>query len=251
MIKVVLLGAGNVGFHLFCAMHKHPQIEVIQWYNRSKRATQTFADQTAITNDINAIATADVYLMCIADDAIAEISDQLSHREGIIAHTAGSIPMEQLKMHKNYGVFYPLQSFSKQRAIDFSNLPFCLEANDQKNLNTLEQLAGCLSQNVKRVDSKQRKTLHLAAVFVNNFTNHMYTIGEQLCKENKLPFSLLEPLIVETTEKIKQLSPTDAQTGPALRNDQKTIDHHLAQLPSNLKELYKNLSKSIQHHYGQ
>ena len=251
MIKVVLFGAGNVGFHLFRAMYKHPEIDVIQWYNRSRSAMEPFADQTITTSDINTIATADLYLICVADSAITEISDHLTNREGIIAHTAGSIPMEELKNHTNYGVFYPLQSFSKQREIDFSNLPFCLEASDQKSLSTLEQLAACLSQNVHRVDSNQRKTLHLAAVFVNNFANHLFTIGEQLCEKDNLPFAILESLIVETTEKIKHLSPKEAQTGPALRNDQKTIDNHLAQLPPNLKQLYKNLTKSIQQHYGQ
>lgn len=251
MIKVIVLGAGNVGHHLFSAMHKHPQINVVQWYNKSIGPIEPFVDQTVITTDINTIATADIYLICITDSAISEVSNRLSNHKGIIVHTAGSIAMEELNNHENYGVFYPLQSFSKQREIDFSNLPFCIEANNQQSLEKLEQLAAHLSQNSHRVNSKQRKTLHLAAVFVNNFTNHMYAIGEKLCKENELSFTILEPLIDETTKKIKQLSPKDVQTGPALRNDQKTIDSHLAQLPPNLEQLYKNLTKSIQQHYGQ
>lgn len=251
MIKVVVLGAGNVGYHLFSAMHKHPQINVVQWYNKSISPIEPFEDQTVITTDINTITTADIYLICVADSAIAQLSNQLSHRKGIIAHTAGSIAMEQLNTHKHYGVFYPLQSFSKQREIDFSNLPFCLEASDQQSLNKLEQLAVYLSQNIHRVNSQQRKTLHIAAVFVNNFTNHLYAIGEKICEENDLPFAILEPLIIETAKKIEQLSPKDAQTGPALRNDQKTIDNHLVQLSPNLEKLYNNLTQSIQQHYGQ
>ena len=152
-----------------------------------------------------------------------------------------------LKTHKNHGVFYPLQTFSTQKSVDFANIPLCLEANKPEGLALLEQLAVKMGGPTHLIDSEQRKALHIAAVFVNNFTNHLYAIGESICQEHLVPFAVLQPLIAETADKIKSLSPLDAQTGPALRNDRNTLDNHLSLLTQEAqKKLYTSLTKSIQ-----
>ena len=157
--------------------------------------------------------------------------------------------MELLAQHKNHGVFYPLQTFSKQKAVDFQQIPLCLEANTENNLALLKQVASALGGPIHFIDSSQRKALHIAAVFVNNFVNHLYTVGAQLCEEHQVPFSVLQPLIAETADKIKTLPPQQAQTGPAVRGDQLVLNEHLNQLTkSTQKELYSLISAAIQQH---
>ena len=139
-----------------------------------------------------------------------------------------------------------LQTFTKNKKVDFSKVPFCLEAEDKNDYQLLEKLAKLLSEHIYNIDSEQRKRLHVAAVFVNNFTNHMYKIGNDICKENNIPFKILDTLIDETASKIKTLSPEKAQTGPAIINDEETIKNHLNLLSENKQEIYKLLTKSIQ-----
>ena len=149
------------------------------------------------------------------------------------------------------GAFYPLQTFTKEKELDFSNIPICIEAENQKDVSILSELAGYISKNVKEVSSTQRKSLHLAAVFANNFTNHLYQAAYDICDESNLSFDLIKPLIIETADKIRTLSPFEAQTGPARRNDTVTISDHIEMLANpNRKEIYSQLSKSIQKNYG-
>ena len=142
--------------------------------------------------------------------------------------------------------FILLQTFSKNREVNMSAVPICLEAHHESDIKILEKLAATVSEKVYQVDSERRKALHLAAVFVNNFTNHLYHIGQKICEDSKLPTSILQPLIQETVGKIEQLSPRDAQTGPARRGDDETIKKHLEQLDSSeYKEIYRVMSESI------
>jgi predicted short-subunit dehydrogenase-like oxidoreductase (DUF2520 family) len=199
---------------------------------------------------------ADLYLIAIKDSAIQEVLENLSLDENrMIVHTAGSVPMNILDgFSKNYGVFYPLQTFSKNRKIDFSDIPICIEANHPSSLMKLQELAGRLSGSVHQINSHDRKTLHLAAVFANNFVNHFYAIGESLLQDKRLNFDLLKPLIRETAKKTESLSPVDAQTGPAKRNDQTIINAHLKMLHDqpDLQKIYRLMSESIfQFHQNQ
>ena len=249
MINVVLLGAGNVGTHLYRALRKAKNIKLVQWYNRSLEVLNEANDQVNITNDLKCIAEADLYLVAVSDSALPEISQAIGQRKGLIAHTAGSISMSELNDHENHGVFYPLQTFSKQRQLDFSQIPLCLEANNEENLVLLKKVASALGGPIHIVDSVQRKALHIAAVFVNNFVNHLYTIGNELCSEHQLPFTVLLPLIEETANKISSLTPREAQTGPAKRGDTKILNEHLKQLNNpKQKEIYTLLSAAIQQH---
>ena len=247
MIKVVLLGAGNVGTHLCRALKNKEGLKLIQWYNRSLNSLEKESAAIAVTQDLNDIVEADLYIISVSDSAISAISKALEGKNGLIAHTAGSIPMEVLGAHKNHGVFYPLQTFSKQKEVDFSQIPLCLEANLSENLNMLKKVAHAIDGPVHLINSAQRKALHVAAVFVNNFTNHLYTIGEELCKAHKVPFSVLQPLIAETADKVRHLPPSLAQTGPAVRGDQKILDDHLQYLTQEShQKLYQLISASIQ-----
>jgi predicted short-subunit dehydrogenase-like oxidoreductase (DUF2520 family) len=162
-----------------------------------------------------------------------------------VVHTSGSFAMKDLKNTTSKGVFYMLQTFSKDKEVDFSVVPFCLEAEHTADYLLLEKVARVLGVKVYPINSEQRKALHVAAVFVNNFTNHLYKIGNDICKEHQVPFEILEPLIQETSEKIKTLSPEKAQTGPAIRNDEKTIKNHLELLQKEQQEIYKLITQSI------
>lgn len=250
MISVVILGAGNVAYHLSKAIQNTTNFEVVQIFNRTLTNIDPALSAIPATDNPKAIATADVYIIAVSDDFIETISEQLRDKKGLIVHTSGNTPMEVLNVHESYGVFYPLQTFSKSRTIDFSEIPICIEAHTDEHLNVLKALGKSLSNDVQEVSSAQRKGLHLAAVFVCNFVNHLYAIGAEICQENNLSFDVLKPLIVETANKVMDLSPSEAQTGPAKRNDKKTIKNHLKSL--NQKEhqkIYKLLSKAIKKNY--
>lgn len=247
MINVVLLGGGNVGVNLAKTLSNTKGVRLLQWYNRSSTVFQNIKTTGQTTTQLNAIVEADIYLICVSDTALTEVSSGLEQKKGLVAHTAGSVALDVLKTHDNFGVFYPLQTFSKQKEVDFSTIPLCLEANTEQNLALLTKLANAIGGPLHYIDSTQRKALHIAAVFVNNFTNHLYTIGAELCEEHQLPFSILQPLIAETADKIKTLPPRSAQTGPAARNDNGIIADHLQQLSKlQHQKLYQLISTSIQ-----
>ncbi|MGB1284483.1 MAG: Rossmann-like and DUF2520 domain-containing protein [Polaribacter sp.] len=228
MITVLLVGSGNVAYHLNNAFLKAEGVKVTQVNSRK----------------LDNIPKADVTIIAVSDDVIAEVSSKI--KNNFVVHTSGSFAMNDLKNKSNKGVFYMLQTFSKGKEVNFNEVPFCLEAENEKDLLLLQKLAKLVGKNVYKINSEQRKALHVAAVFVNNFTNHIYKIGNDICEENNVPFEILKPLIIETSEKIKELSPKKAQTGPAIRNDKKTIKNHLNLLDKNQQEIYKILTKSIQ-----
>ena len=247
MIKIVILGAGNVGTHLFRVFTQAKEVHVVQWYNRSLENIKQYPKEVAITDQLGHLEEADVYLVALSDDAIPITANELAPLKGIVAHTAGSVPMDVLKHHTNQGVFYPLQTFSKNRAVDFKSIPICIEANNDQNKETLTKLAHAIGENIHYINSTQRMGLHTAAVFVNNFTNHLYQVGAQICEEQEVPFDLLRPLIAETAVKIESITPKEAQTGPALRNDKTTLQKHMDQLSNPVfKNLYLTLTESIQ-----
>lgn len=249
MINVVLLGAGNVGVNLYKALSNAQGVRLVQWYNRSVISQDDFAITVPTNTQLDAIVAADIYLISVADSSIASISKALESKEGVIAHTAGSVHLELLRNHRNFGVFYPLQTFSKQKEVDFNSIPLCLEANSDENLEQLKKLARAMGGPIHLINSAQRKALHVAAVFVNNFSNHLYSIGEDLCTQHNVPFDVLQPLIAETAHKIISLPPSKAQTGPAARGDQTIIDDHLLYLTKeNHRRLYQLISESIQQH---
>lgn len=249
MLSVVILGTGNLAIHLFRAFSASTGARVVQVVGRNPESLRSFSAHVAITSDYAAIKDADVYLIAVKDEAITEVSHHLDGKKGVVVHTSGAVGMDALTP-ENRGVFYPLQTFTKGKDIDFGKVSICIEAKEEQSLALLKLLAHALSQNVHEVNSEQRKKLHLAAVFVNNFTNHLYGIGEEICEKEGLSFELLKPLILETAEKIQSMSPKEAQTGPARRNDQKSMQDHL-KLLNNDKHiaLYNLMSEAIKQVY--
>jgi len=249
MLSAVIIGAGNVATHLLHAFTQATTVEVVQLYARSKNSLLPYKNDVATTNLLEELAAADVYIIAVADDAITEVSQKLRLKNVLVVHTSGSVSINALDGNFRKGVFYPLQTFTKGTAVNFNTIPICLEAGQNEDLVILEKLASAISEAVYFIDSEQRENLHLAAVFVNNFTNHLYQIGQQICDQNKVPFEILKPLIRETAAKLSQVSPLEAQTGPAKRKDAKTIAKHLHQLPEKYKEIYSLLTKSISDTY--
>jgi predicted short-subunit dehydrogenase-like oxidoreductase (DUF2520 family) len=189
----------------------------------------------------------DLYLLAIPDAKVQGVADNLPDVNGIVAHTSGNTGMDSLSGFAKYGVFYPLQTFTRSREVDFSQVPVCLEACDDEVMGELTALAEKISGVVRQINSEQRQMLHLTAVMVNNFSNHLYHMAEELLTKNGLDFNLLRPLILESAAKVQQLSPTDAQTGPARRGDEPTIARHLELIENDpgLKALYELMSKQI------
>ncbi|HET8735292.1 MAG TPA: Rossmann-like and DUF2520 domain-containing protein [Pricia sp.] len=251
MITISILGTGKVAKHLCNGFTAVADVKVVQIIGRNTKALSAFGNGVHTSSDFLKIEDADIFVLAVKDDAIAEVSGYLEDKKGLVVHTSGSVSMDTLSNCGRYGVFYPLQTFSKNRTVDMATVPICWEARDQADGVLLQKLGGKISEKVHHVDSEQRRALHLAAVFVNNFTNHLYYIGQQICREKGLAFELLLPLIRETVDKLADLKPQDAQTGPARRGDAGTIEKHLQQLKnSEYKEVYKLLSESIGKLYG-
>jgi len=246
MIKIAIIGSGNVAQHLVAAFSENAETEVIQVFSR-KNVAFANVNPEKITSNFYDLRAADLYIIAVSDDAIAEVSAQLPFENRLVVHTSGSVAMEVLDPKNRKGVFYPLQTFTKNKPTDFKVIPIGLESQNAADYLLLEKVAKSISNAVFNISSEQRKALHVAAVFVNNFVNHLYKIGNDICTEHQIPFEILKPLITETAQKINTLSPDDAQTGPAKRNDQHTISAHLDFLSdANQKNIYNILTQSIQ-----
>lgn len=249
MIKISIIGSGNVAQHLIDAFAKNKAIDIIQVFSRNQNPISSNLDSAKITSDWNALQEADLYIIAVSDDAIAEVSSKLPFENRLVVHTSGSVSIHSLADKNRKGVFYPLQTFTKGKQVDFKTIPLCLETQFETDYQLLEQVAAMISNNLYKIDSDQRRALHVAAVFANNFTNHLYQIGSDICQQNNIPFDILKPLILETTQKIVSLSPKEAQTGPAKRNDISTIEAHESFLSDeNQSKIYKILTQSIQNH---
>jgi len=247
MIRVSIIGSGNVAFHLISALQKAETIELVQVCARSKQNIKSIIASEKIVSNVSDLQPVDLCIIAVSDDAISKISDSLPFNNKIVAHTSGSIAMSDLSSKNRRAVFYPLQTFSVQKAVDFSTIPICLETETKEDYVILEKVALAISKMTYAIDSQQRKALHVAAVFVNNFVNQLYQIGFEICSENNIPFDILKPLIAETAAKLETLRPLQAQTGPAKRKDDTTIASHLEFLKDeNRQAIYQLLTQTIQ-----
>lgn len=249
-MKVVCIGSGNVATH-FSTAFVAAGYELVQVWSKNQDHAVLLADQVGakgISVPAYIDLHADLYLIAIKDDAIPEMVQVLAEVNGLVVHTSGATDLDVFPASmKNYGVLYPLQTFSRTKALDFSKVPLCLEAKNEMVLSVLKKIALSLSPLVYEVNSAQRRILHLAAVFACNFSNHLYAIGQDILEKNQLDFEILRPLIMETAEKVQHAFPRDVQTGPAIRNDEQTLSKHkelLTGMPE-LQDLYETLSKSI------
>ena len=258
-MKITMIGAGNVGFHLGKRLFKKG-IAINQVYSRTRTPAQLLAKlvQAEGINDLRQINNqSDIYILAVKDDALAEVAQQLAEiptlSKKLVVHTSGAVPSTVLQPHfKKYGVFYPLQTFSKKKRISFKKIPICIDANKKKAKAVLLHLGNQISEEVHIIKDQERAILHVAAVFVNNFTNHLFHIAHQICQKEGLDFALLQPLIQETVYKIKDAAPYDMQTGPGRRGDRVTIQKHLTYLEKQVDyhNVYQLLSKRIEESYS-
>lgn len=250
--RIVLVGAGNVATHLGIAL-QHAGWEIVQVYSRTEASAQALAERLgtpAITSLQDICPDADIYMVMVKDAALGELLPVLveGKEDALFVHTAGSMPMDVWKGYAlRYGVFYPMQTFSKSREVDFASVSFFIEANNRSDAELLKMMAGTLGPKVYEATSEQRMYLHMAAVFACNFTNHMYALSAHLLKKNGLPFEAMLPLIDETARKVHELRPEDAQTGPAIRHDNNVMEKHLDMLANEprIRDMYGMISESI------
>jgi predicted short-subunit dehydrogenase-like oxidoreductase (DUF2520 family) len=231
-LQVVIIGAGNVGGHLAKRLEQQGvnvlQVLTRHWHKHEALHLQLNAQ--FITAFAEMTAKADVYILAVNDDSITAVAEQVERHIGhkFIAHTSGATPSTILSPYsKRYGILYPLQTFSEVRSQDWTNLPVCVDANTPEDLSLLHELATYLSPKVYDITDEQRRILHVAAVFVNNFSNYLFQIAEDISQKENIPFELLKPLIVETAAKVQSHAPHDMQTGPARRGDIATVQKHL------------------------
>ena len=247
---ISIVGTGNVAWHLGKALFESGEkIDLV--YGRDKSKAKELADvlNALPIDDLHALESKTV-LICVKDEATAEVSAELP-KSCFVVHTSGSVPLSVLEGHDGFAVLYPLQTFSKSREINLRTVPFLIEASDKEHLILITELASRISENIQVANSEERKQIHLAAVYVNNFTNHIIHTAKELMEEKGLDWQLLLPLLRETVEKLSYMDPESAQTGPAKRNDLTTINEHLSMLPMQERELYELLSNRIQQHYFQ
>ena len=252
MIKIILLGAGNVGHHLSKAFNKSTEIDLVQWYSRDNSKVSYNDIDTEIINDLSKIKSADIYVISISDSYVGEISEKLNVSEKLVVHTSGSLDLSIIDSKNRRGVFYPLQTLSKNKEIELAKVPICIESENNKDLVLLETISKYIGCKTYKIDYNQRKILHLAAIFSNNFVNHMFTIAKEILDDKNLDFNILKPLINETVDKIHKLDPENAQTGPAIRNNNEIILNHIKTLKKDdHKKLYELMTKLIKDKYGE
>ena len=251
-MKIGIVGSGNVASHLGIAFAKAQHQINFVWSPSSINADELAQKLgTTVLADLAEIPDTDLILVAVKDDAIATLLHNFKHSRALLVHTAGSVASNIFEQIHNYGVFYPLQTLNKEKKQDLTQVPICIEANSEQNLAILQQLASEISSKVYQINSQQRLALHLAAVFSSNFSHHLNVIAAEILKKERIDFEILKPLIAFSAEKIIKSNTTnlnELQTGPAKRQDFKTMDKHLSYLEnenSALKELYQMLSNSI------
>ncbi|MDB4902471.1 MAG: oxidoreductase [Mucilaginibacter sp.] len=249
-MRITIIGSGNVATHLAAAF-KNAGHRIVQVYSRDMQnaallAYHVGAEPIDNLNQVN--PETDIFIISVKDDAIISTAKTLSKHQKLIVHTSGATDLSSLSAFtSNAGVFYPLQTLSKNKEVDFFTVPLCVEGANETITFELEQLAQTISNHVYRINSEQRKILHLAAVFACNFPNYLYSIAQQLLAKHNMEFELLRPLILETAQKVQDHLPAEVQTGPAIRNDKNTMAIHLQMLNGEpeMKNLYELLSQAI------
>lgn len=249
-MKVAILGAGNVATHISKAL-KNSGHSLVQIWSRDYKKGIALASEvgaSAILNIEDLNKDVDFVIIAVTDDAIANVASKIPvSASKIIVHTSGSTDLSVLNIHQNFGVLYPLQTFSKDVSLDFSKVPLFVEGINEETQNKILNLAYKLSESVELANSVKRQTLHVSAVFACNFTNYLFTVSQELLEKSGLSFDLLRPLILETIEKTSTKLPVDLQTGPAKRNDRLIINKHLEMLASypEWQQVYRLISQNI------
>jgi predicted short-subunit dehydrogenase-like oxidoreductase (DUF2520 family) len=249
-MRVVIVGAGNVAtvFGRLMVASGHVIIQVV---SRTIASAQSLAIELGCSFSDNLSAldqTADIYILAITDQALQQIQGSIFLGDKLIVHTAGSVSKQVLStISTQFGVIYPLQSLRKEQIGGQPKIPLLIDANNPSVLSVIEKFAFSLSSIVSKVEDEQRFYLHLAAVIVNNFTNHLYSLTAEYCKNEGVDFKMLQPIIEETALRLKTRLPSDVQTGPAIREDRSTLERHLLALSNHpeLKIMYQTFTESL------
>ena len=251
-MKIVCIGAGRLAHHLMPEL-QHAGCDLVQIYNRTSWPAELFAQKYRVpdyTTDLNSVFTgADMYFITVADDAVGDIAEQLRSIldiQGTVVHCSGVLGIDILPFFRR-GVFYPLQSFSEHHEVEWRETPVIITSDYPEVSGILKSLAARITTNIYEMNDEQKTVVHLAAVFANNFTNHMLTLSETICRDSDVPFDILKPLIQTTVSKAFEAGPSSSQTGPAIRGDDNTIEKHLHLLEKypEIIEVYKAITKSI------
>ncbi|WP_294291092.1 DUF2520 domain-containing protein [uncultured Chryseobacterium sp.] len=247
-MQIVIIGSGNVAYHLARALVENKLLPV-QIFGRNERELRYISEELNIPYSTKNLVDSDIYLICVSDHAVEDVSKIITKKNCLVAHTSGSLPMEVLKGEYRKASFYPLQTFSRSKVLDYSKIPFFIEAEDEKDMSILSELATRVSKNVMESTYEKRKYIHLTAVFACNFVNHLFSRAKEISDSQEIPFDYFLPLIDETVQKIHEIEPKSAQTGPAVRNDRRILKLHEQLLTDESLEIYKTMNHSIQKMY--
>ncbi len=255
-LRGVMIGSGNVAWHLAQALERCGAVEFGQVFSRNKDRAEELAGKLRRAETTDSIAgvegDADFYLVSVSDDALRELAPSFPRNDALWAHTSGSVEMDVLKgTGAHYGVFYPLQTFTRGGEMDLSRVPMFIEGADGGTVARLKVLARKMSEEVYEADSELRGKMHVAAVYACNFTNYMWTVADDLLRRQAgLSLRVLAPLLYETMRKALAIGPEQAQTGPARRGDEKIMAKHEAMVEGSDRAVYELLSECIMKRYG-
>lgn len=247
-MQTVIIGSGNVAYHLAKAFVQNG-ISIAQIFGRNEKELNKISEELNIPYSTNNLVESDLYIICVSDGSIGSVSKLITKKDCLVAHTSGSLPKEILVGEYRKSSFYPLQTFSKTKSLDYKKIPFFIETENEEDQKILTDLASKVSDNVMESTHEKRKYIHLTAVFACNFVNHLFARAKEISDAQEIPFDYFLPLINETVQKINEINPKSAQTGPAVRNDQRVLELHEQLLKNESLEIYKTINHSIKKMY--
>ncbi|WP_106917788.1 Rossmann-like and DUF2520 domain-containing protein [Chryseobacterium aurantiacum] len=248
-MQIVIIGSGNVAYHMAKAFTLKG-ISLAQIFGRNEKELSKISEELSIPYSTEHLEDADLYIICVSDNSVEQVSKIITKKDCLVAHTSGSLPKETLIGEYRKSSFYPLQTFSKSKELEYEKIPFFIETENEADQKTLVELASRISKNVMESNHEKRKYIHLTAVFACNFVNHLFSRAKEISDSQEIPFDYFLPLIDETVQKIHEIEPKMAQTGPAVRNDLRVLQLH-EQLIKNEESLdiYRTMNQSIQKMY--
>ncbi|MGG5209379.1 Rossmann-like and DUF2520 domain-containing protein [Chryseobacterium sp. MIQD13] len=247
-MQIVIIGSGNVASHLAKAFSLN-NIPLLQIFGRNGEELKKISEELDIPYSTEHLEDADLYMICVSDSSVENVSQLITKKDCLVAHTSGSLPKEILKGEYRKSSFYPLQTFSKTKELDYKKIPFFIETENEQDKQSLFEIASKISENVMESSHEKRKYIHLTAVFACNFVNHLFARAKEVSDSQDIPFDYFLPLINETVQKIYEIEPKAAQTGPAVRNDVRVLELHEQLLKDESLDIYKTMNHSIQKMY--
>lgn len=247
-MQTVIIGSGNVAYHLAKASIQNG-ISIDQIFGRNEKELQKISSELNISYSTENLQDADLYIICVSDNSVDDVSKIIAKKDCLVAHTSGSLPKEILIGEYRKSSFYPLQTFSKTKNLDYKKIPFFIETENEEDQRILTDLASKISDNVMESTHEKRKYIHLTAVFACNFVNHLFARAKEISDAQEIPFDYFLPLINETVQKISEIEPKSAQTGPVVRKDKRILELHEQLLKDESLEIYKTMNHSIKKMY--